>query len=89
MVLLFFELIFLIQFLKLLHRLNNTRHEEMLFRMLCQAPTTTFSLHLKMTAVFHFPQKKSDGHGSNGADECQNKQTVEDKTKKKMNVSEK
>lgn len=27
-------------------------------------------------------------HGSNGADECQNKQTVGDKRKKKMNVSE-
>lgn len=41
-----------------------------------------------MTAVFHFSQAdRSDGHGSNGADECQNKQTVGDKTKK-INVSE-
>lgn len=69
--------------------MNSTRREEMHLRMICQAPTPTFSLHLKMIAVFHFPQKKSDGHGSNCADECQNKQTVEDKTKKKMNVSEK
>lgn len=38
--------------------------------------------------LFFISSKRSDGHGSNGSDECQNKQTVGDKTKKKMNVSE-
>lgn len=35
-----------------------------------------------------FSPNRADGHGSNGAGECQNKQTAGDKTKKKMNVSD-
>lgn len=59
--------------------------QAMMYKTLHEVP---FSLNLKNDCCFSFPSKSSDGHGSNGSDECQNKQTVGDKTMKKMNVSE-
>lgn len=70
--------------------LRQNAEEEMQSEKKCQLPlhALTFSLHLRLTTGFHFARRDQMGTGSNGADECQDKQTVGDKTEKKMNVSE-